>query len=248
MTTMNAERVTASRVIAGVGRLDFEQTETRNGKGRRDYWFLPEGGQRRVRLTSVTGILRDTWPKTALYEWYMREGAGAAAILADSQARGKAVHRFLETYLRDGVILPFSDFEPHYKPWLQGAARFIFEEDPQPVADGVERLVCHPELRYAGRPDLIATSRSFPELTVFDYKSNAEGNVYAEAHVQTWAYALADYRCGGDPIKHRVAVGINDQGKFRLVQGPDAEAVWGHTLTFNNSMKSFVRVLGGGDE
>ena len=238
MTTMNAERVTVSREIAEVGRLDFEQTDKR-----RDYWLLPVGGQRRARMPSVTGILRDTWPKTALFEWYMRE-PNASALLAEGQARGKATHLFLETYLRDGVILPFSDFEPQHKPYLQGAARFIFEEDPQPAPEGVERLVCHPELRYAGRPDLIATSRSYPDLTLFDYKTNPEGNVYAEAHVQTWAYSLADFRCGGDAIKHRVVVGINGEGKYRLKESPDGEAVWRTGMEFHAEMQAFLRALG----
>jgi len=242
MTTMNAERVTISREIAGIGRLDFEQTDKR-----RDYWLLPEGAQRRGRLVSVTSILRDTWPKTALMEWYLREGANATTILADAKERGRQVHRFLETYLRDAVILPFSDFEPSYKPWLQAAASFIFEEDPQPAPEGVERLVCHPDLRYAGRPDLIATCRSWPsDLTLFDYKTNPEGNVYAEAHVQTWAYALADFRCGAPAIARRVVVGMSAEGKYRLVPSPDAEEVWGHCLSMHASMQAFLRVLGQG--
>src|SRR4051812_44030565 len=96
--TTNADNVSVSREIRGVGRLDFEQSERR-----RDYWLLPEGAQRRTRLPSVTSILRDTWPKPALLEWYARE-PNASAILKTASERGKAVHRFVETYLTTGTF------------------------------------------------------------------------------------------------------------------------------------------------
>ena len=241
-TTMNAERVSATRTIPGVGRLDFEQTDKR-----RDYWFLPEGGQRRQHFESVTGVIRQTWAKPELIDWAAKLGRGVYEVREEGVKRGKRVHLFLETYLRDGVLLPFSDFEPGDKPYLQGAAEFIFTEDPQPAEDGVERLVCHPELRYAGRPDLIATLRRWPgELALCDYKTNPGGNIYAEGHLQTWAYSLADFRCGGAPITRRAIVGLSDSGKHRIVESPDGEQLWQLALQFQGALRAFLKAIGEG--
>jgi hypothetical protein len=240
VSALNVERVSATRTIPGVGRLDFEQTDKR-----RDYWFLPEGNTRRSHFDSVTGVIRDVWAKPELIDWAAKLGPTIYEVRKDGIGRGKRTHLFMETYLRDGVLLPFSDFEPDDKPFLQGAARFIFEQDPQPAPEGVERLVCHPELRYAGRPDLIATCRKWPsELGLFDYKTSPEGNVYAEGHLQTWAYALADYRCGGEPIARRAIVAFSGGGKYRIVESPDASELWQRSLEFRAALRSFQKAVG----
>lgn len=239
---MNVERVSATRVIPGVGQLDFEQTDQR-----RDYWFKPEGNVRRTHLDSTTGVIRDVWAKPELVNWAAKLGRTMYEVREEGIARGKRIHLFVETYLRDGVLMPFSDFEPGDKPWLQNAAAFIFEQDPQPAPDGVERLVCHPELKYAGRPDLIATIRKWPgELALLDYKTSPAGNIYAEGHLQTWAYALADFRCGGEPIKRRAIVGIPGEGKYRIVESPDAEELWQLALQFRAALRSFQKKVGEG--
>ena len=138
-----AERVTLTREIEGIGRLDFEQTDKR-----RDYWLLPEGGTRRIRLPSVTTIIRDTWPKPELLEWYAREG-NASAILAAAAERGKLVHHFVETWA-NGEIPSLADLSPEdCRPYLRAPPGSSSRSTPQIVAS--ERLICHPEQRYAGR-------------------------------------------------------------------------------------------------
>jgi hypothetical protein len=234
--TATAERVSVSREIPGVGRLDFEQTERNRG-----YWLLPEGGQRRQRLQSVTSILELIWPQAGLINWLKREPDAAAKSQAGID-RGKATHAFLETWFRDGVLRPFSDFDPEYRPWLQAAARFIYEQNPTPVE--VERLVCHPELRYAGRLDLLARIADDPRLTLWDFKTSRDGNVYSKAHLQTWAYALADRRCGGEPIERRAVVGFSDHGTYEIRESPDAEQVWGTGLKHLEAMNAFMRAVG----
>jgi hypothetical protein len=157
-------------------------------------------------------------------------------------ARGKDAHRFIETYLKTGELLPFTDFEPQRRPYIQGAARFIFERDPQPVADGVERLVCHPELRYAGRLDLLAVLNDSPALTLLDYKTNPKGNVYAKAHAQMIGYAVADRRCGGEPVERCAVVGLNGEGGYRLVPTPMDEAarVWASAIAHATEIKALT--------
>jgi hypothetical protein len=237
--TATVERVELSREIPGVGRLDFIETEKQ-----RAYWLLPEGAQRRVRLPSVTGVIRDTWPKPALLEWYAREGVNAAVVLKEAQARGTDCHRFVETFMQTGELLPFSDFREDRKPYLQGLVRFLWEHEPRAV--DVERLICHPELRYAGRLDLLAVLKDSSELTLLDFKSNPKGNVYAEAHVQCAGYSLADHRCGGERIERALVVGVSEQGKYKIVPTPlnEAVAVWKDALVYYGTMKALLKALG----
>jgi hypothetical protein len=230
---------TDSRVIPGVGRLDFHESEKR-----REYWLLPEGNTRRTRLPSVTGILRDTWPKPALLQWYARLGTDAKTALEEASLRGKAVHKFVETYCKTGDLLPFDTCPEAWHPYLQGAARFLWEFDPKPVA--VERLVCHPEMRYAGRLDFIGYLADAPELlTLCDFKSNPKGAVYNEAHVQAVGYVIADERCGGEPIARTILVGLDEQGGVHPVVGNDHEArkVWASALDFYAQLKRLEKAL-----
>jgi hypothetical protein len=230
------EAVSIARELPGIGTLEFVESDKR-----REYWLLPEGGQRRTRLPSVTSVLRDTWPKPQLLEWYAREGANASAVLANASRRGKAVHKFLETFLTTGELLPWDVFPRDFRPFLEGAARFIWTYDPKPVA--VERLVCHPEHRYAGRLDLLAGVEG--ALTLVDYKSNPKGVVYPEAHVQAAAYSIADHRCGGEPVERVLLIGLGEDGSMHPVEGNVSEAkkVWGSALDFYTQIGRLKRAL-----
>src|SRR3954469_19897183 len=125
-----AVREAQTREIPGVGRLDFEQTEKR-----REYWLLPEGKQRRAKLPSVTTILGNVWSDQSLLQWAMHDPT-ARQQRDEGIVRGLDCHRFIETYLRDGTLLGFSEFAPGSKPFLQAAARFLIEREPEPVSDG----------------------------------------------------------------------------------------------------------------
>jgi hypothetical protein len=238
--TATTEHASLTREIPGVGRLEFHETDKR-----REYRLLPEGKERRVKLPSVTTILGNVWSDQGLLQWVMRE-PNARQVRDAGVARGKDCHRFIETYLRDGVLLKFSDFDPEIKPYLQAAARFIFEREPEPVTDGVERLICHPELRYAGRLDLLATLNDSPALTLLDYKSNPQGRVYAKAHAQLMGYAVADRRCGGEPIERCAVVGLTGEGAYRLVETPMDEAaqVWLQAVDYDGTIKRLLKALG----
>jgi hypothetical protein len=243
---VNTAQASATRAIPGIGRLDFEQT-----KSRRDYWLLRDGNQRRQRLPSVTEILRACWPGSdRLLNWQGALGNTEAKRVRDEAADiGRDTHRFLEAFLRDGELLGFDAFPENRKPYLQGAAGFIFRYEPRPVADGIERLLCHPEEGYAGRVDFIGHLADQPDtLTLLDYKTSAAGNIYAKGHVQGCAYGLADERCGGDPIERIGVVGINSQGAHRIVWTPMREAmdVWASILPYYRTVRALERALGEG--
>lgn len=240
MTATATEPLRLERVVPGIGTIQYEEQLNAAGETRRrDYWLLPEGGERRRRLSSVTTILRGTWPKPGLLEWYAKEGAGVDTALEHASRRGKAVHRFVEVFMTTGDILPFDAFPSEYAPYLQAIARFLWEHDPRPLA--VERLVAYPEFNYAGRLDLIAEMDDVP--TLLDFKSNPKGRVYAEAHVQAHAYAIAEKRCGGIEVARNVIVGVAESGAYNIVPGADASKMWDSVLDFWKTLHRFEREL-----
>jgi hypothetical protein len=242
MTATAAEHTALARDVAGVGRIEFEESEKK-----RDYWLLPEGGQRRARMPSVTEILRATWPGSeGLLNWQGSIGnAEAKRVRGESTAIGKDVHAFIESYLRTGDLLGFGNFPENRKPFLKGAVKVLIAHQPEAVSDGVERLVCHPEHRYAGRLDTIAILNDSADVTLLDYKTSAGGNLYAKAHVQGAAYAMADHRCGGERVERIGVVGISGNGEFRIAWTPIEEAtkVWTDVLTYYKSLQALLKVV-----
>jgi hypothetical protein len=228
-----------SRDIPGVGLVEFEETDKR-----RNYWFTPEGGKRRQRMPSVTSILRQTWPKPALLEWYAKHGRETETLLEKASLRGKAVHKFVEVYMATGELMDVTEFAEDHRPYLRGVARFLWDYNPEPLA--VERLIVHPEMRYAGRLDLVAGIRD--KITLLDFKSNPRGRVYSEAHVQATAYAIANERCGDEAIDQTLVVGISDSGDYNPVFGSDAAKLWGSVLAFYGELRKFERAVGEAEE
>jgi len=239
MTATATEPTRLERVVAGIGTIFYEEKRDRAGRERRNYWLLPEGGTRRQSLTSVTTILRGTWPKPGLLEWYAREGEGVDTALERASARGRAVHKFVEVFMTTGDILPFDAFPSDYAPYLQAIARFLWEYDPKPIA--VERLVAYPEFGYAGRLDLIAALDDEP--TLLDFKSNPKGRIYSEAHVQAHAYRIAEKKCGGVDVARVALVGVAEDGTYNVVAGADASKMWGSVLDFYKTLGRFEREL-----
>jgi hypothetical protein len=238
-----AEKVAISREIAGVGRLDFEQNANR-----RAYLLLPEGKERRATYPSVTEIIRACWPAgESLLNWQGSIGNKKAKEVRDeSAAIGTDTHRFIETYLSTGSPLTFDQFPENRRPFLVGAAKFLGQYQPEPIHEGMERLICHPELKYAGRLDFLGILNDSPALTLLDYKTSAGGNFYAKAHAQLAGYALADKRCGGETIERYGVVGINGQGDMQIVWTPvdQAQDCWLQIITYYTAMRALLTALG----
>lgn len=220
--------ILATRTVPGVGLIEYSEDPYRA------YFLTPEGGKRRRKFPSVTTILREGWAKPELINWAARMGPLMDQAREESTSRGKAVHLLIQTYLESGVLLEFpklaeqlglSEFPGEWRPYMRSAAKFIMVENPEPEA--VELLVCHPEFGYAGRLDLRAHVRGRSQI--LDFKTSPNGGVYAEAHMQTFAYALADERCGSDPPEGRLIVAITPDG-YRAVEGVEVADVWAAVL------------------
>lgn len=226
--------ILAERTIPGIGLIEYSEEPYRA------YYFTPEGGGGRRKLPSVTTILREAWAKPGLIKWAARLGQEGMDRARDgSTDRGRVVHSLIENYLQTGELLDPSDYPDEYRPYLRSAARFIFELDPEP--ESVELLICHPEFDYAGRMDLRARVRGRSQ--VLDFKTSPNGAIYPEAHVQTFAYQLADERCGSAPAEGRLIIGISPEG-YNAVQGADVADVWAAALHFYKLRRELLERLG----
>lgn len=148
-------------------------------------------------------------------DWAIRVkslGLGATAKRDEAADRGTIIHEAGHALTRGEVPNP-SEFPIAGRPWVQGMMRAWLALDPSEVV-AAEQIVCNPEYRYAGRPDLVAVVDG--QVTLVDYKSG-RGRIYDSAHFQARLYAMALAHCGVD-VERIVLVGIDDAGGFQLVE------------------------------
>lgn len=177
------------------------------------------GAVQAERLGELTGVPEDEYATRS-----RMLGLGASAKRDEGADRGKAIHAAFHRLAVDGLVPNPAEFDGVARPWVQGAMRAWLALDPGEVLLA-EEPVCHPELRYAGTPDLV--TRIDGRVTLLDYKTG-KGRIFEQAHWQTRLYEMALLRCGigVDDIK---LVGIADNGDFELidceVSREDAEAL-----------------------
>lgn len=220
---------------------------------RRCYHLTTEDGVRRE-LPSVTTVLNKVVPKPNLMRWYEAQGAeatlaleragslagidpggcievvrglgyGAEDALRSSGRRGTAVHAIAERYWRDEELPNLGDYPQEWHGFIRALARFLMDHDVVPDEDGTERLVCHPELGYAGRLDARVSVNGTPGV-LLDLKTNTRGTVYSDHHLQTIAYALGDERCGADPVTAILIVALGENGRYEVHPGVGTPEAW----------------------
>jgi hypothetical protein len=233
-------------------------------RAKRAYTLRRDDGSE-IELPSVTKIINKVSPKQALLSWYeacgaegavtaeragalhyvepadaidvvRRLGMGAKEQMEAGQRRGVAIHAILERYLRDGVIPNPEDFPDEYQGYIRALARFLRLHPMEPEPDGVERLVCHPELGYAGRMDLRARVGAGGVSTVVDLKTNKDARIYPEAHIQTVAYAMADERSGAKPAENILIAAMGADGSFAVANGVGTPAMWRSAVSLYGQM------------
>lgn len=246
-----AETLCLTREVSW-GLIEFEERppDEKTGRSYRAYHVTRDG--QRTRVPSVTTIL-DCLDKPALNRWKCRVTATNAlalvrefpaivndvepdgmhdamcthAVDVDSESRkaaqrGVDIHTVLQRYAETGDAPNLADHPPEHRGFIRGLVGWLLADDPQPEA--IEQLVAHPEHRYAGRFDLRATIRG--RSCLVDLKTNREGRVYREAHLQAVGYGMAELECGGAPLDEVVLVGVGAQGTFERVRGQGRSADW----------------------
>ena len=235
--------VTVTREIDGIGTLKFEnygpgQWLTQKGtvakKSRRRYLLDDEELES---VSQIVGVL----DKPALVNWAEKHGAigavqayelgelagvhpddyvarirslnlGASAKRDEGADRGKAIHTAFHRLAVDGRVPNPMEFDGVARPWVQGAMRAWLTLDPGDVILA-EQPVCHPGLRYAGTPDLVAVIDG--QVTLLDYKTG-KGRIYEQAHWQARLYEMALAECGIE-VEAIKLIGIADDGTFEVI-------------------------------
>lgn len=238
---MTAVAAAPGLVVRDLG--DHGYVTFQDGEGRKRAYHhkttLADKGRRLTSVTTVLGCLE----KRALYAWHEAKGAegavlaarageldvagcepseaiqtvralGLGADAAKKQAadRGLDVHGALELWATTGALPAAGDLRMDARPYLQGLARWLLAADPVPVK--VEEIVCHPDLGYAGRYDLLADIGGVRALV--DLKTSRSGRPYPEAHTQLRAYWQAENAVGVDGIDQAFAVGVSPDGGFAV--------------------------------
>ena len=161
------------------------------------------------------GKLKGVSPEDAIYR-IRALGMGSDGVVSEAQERGTAIHDAFHALATTGSPPALRDYPEAWWPWIKGTARAWLKLDPEPIE--AEFMVCHPQMGYAGRADLLATSKG--QRVLIDYKTG-KGRVYEQAHYQTRGYALAMPESLIEPPERIIIVGVGDDGHPNLV---DCEA------------------------
>lgn len=176
-------------------------------------------------------------PDEDLMERVKSLGLGASAKKEMGGDRGTAVHAAAHILATEGKPPNPAAFVPEWRPWMQGMTRAWLSMNPEVVES--EQIVCHPELGYAGRFDLLARVDS--DLALLDYKTG-KGRVFDSAHYSTRLYAMALLRSLGIKVDRIIIIGVDDDGGFQLV---DCEATEEDALALLHTFRSRKRINAG---
>lgn len=189
--------------------------------GKRHY-SLPDGSA----VPSVTTILDKTKPeekKRALAEWKKRVGEQQAQqITTEAAGRGTRMHKWLETYVKDGDMgMPGTN--PYSQQSHAMANTIVFHGLANNVNEfwGVEVPVYYSGL-YAGTTDCVAVWRGKPAILDFKQTNKPKKREWIDDYfIQLAAYALAHNNTHGTDIKTGVILmcsANNEYQEFEILE------------------------------
>jgi hypothetical protein len=187
--------------------------ETVDGKR---HYCLPDG----TKVPSVTTILDRTKPeekRQALANWKRRVGeAQAQAITTEAAGRGTRMHKWLETYVKDGSLgIPGTN--PYSQQSHSMANVIIFEGLGKNVSEywGVEVPVYYSGL-YAGTTDCIGVWKGKPAILDFKQTNKPKKREWIDDYfIQLAAYALAHNNTYGTDIKQGVILMCSAENQYQ---------------------------------
>lgn len=140
-----------------------------------------------------------------------RLGLGADRARDTAAERGLNVHALLEQYMLTGSAPRASEHPLAHHGYIHALNAWLLDHDPEPLA--VEQLVCHSEMKYAGRRDLVAKVGG--AVVSYDGKTQANGGIFSSAHVQLRLYEEAAIHGGDDPSDELRIVVFAADGSYR---------------------------------
>ena len=184
-------------------------------EGKRHY-CLPDGSK----VPSVTTILDATKPlekRQALANWKKRVGeAQAQQITTEAASRGTRMHKWLETYVKEGDMgVPGTN--PFSKQSHSMANIIVFEGLGKHVSEfwGVEVPVYYSGL-YAGTTDCIGIWKGRPAIMDFKQTNKPKKREWIEDYfLQLAAYALAHNSTHGTDIEQGVVLMCSANNEYQ---------------------------------
>lgn len=184
-----------------IDQFNYEPISRVSVDGKRHY-CLPDG----TKVPSVTTILDRTKPeekKKALEEWKQRVGVvKAQQITTEAAGRGTRMHKWLETYIKDGSMgLPGTN--PFSQQSHSMANVIVFEGLSNNVSEfwGVEVPVYYSGL-YAGTTDCVGVWKGQPAILDFKQTNKPKKREWIEDYfLQLAAYAIAHNNTHNTEIK-----------------------------------------------
>lgn len=180
------------------------------------HYCLPNGSK----VPSVTTILDVTKPaekRIALANWKRRVGeAQAQQITTEAASRGTRMHKWLETYVKEGDMgLPGTN--PFSKQSHSMANVIVFEGLGKHVTEfwGVEVPVYYSGL-YAGTTDCIGVWKGQPAIMDFKQTNKTKKREWIEDYfLQLTAYALAHNATHSTDIKQGVILMCSANNEYQ---------------------------------
>ena len=188
-----------------------------NNKGNKRAGYYWNGDRPYISVTKALGIIDKGF---ALQRWYGQQVYWAVAknpSISEKDAlyapylesrkaadRGTTVHSLIESYKKGGNI---EHIPEKFRGYANAFFKWVGEVKPELVEN--ERTVFNDKYGYAGTLDAIAIIGG--KKYVVDFKTNKDGNVYTEAHMQVSAYINADGMTG---IDGGVIVALAEDGSY----------------------------------
>ena len=157
--------------------------------------YLTPEGHRVASVTTILDATKSQESRQALQNWRNRVGhQKAQEITTEAAGRGTRMHKYLEDYVRDGVLR-----EPGSNPYSQQSqkmANVVIREGLINVSEywGLEIGLYYPEL-YAGTTDCVGIWRDRPAIIDFKQTNKPKKREWIDDYFcQIAAYALAHNR------------------------------------------------------
>jgi len=213
---------------------NYTSLKKENIDGSRKY-VTPDGRH----LPSVTTILSATEPpekKKALQEWRNRVGhQRAQEITTEAAGRGTRMHKWLENYVKDGII-----GEPGSNPYSKQShtmAKTIIEQGLKNCSEfwGTEVSLYFPEI-YAGTTDLVGMHAGDEAILDFKQTNKPKKREWIEDYfLQLAAYANAHNELFGTKIRKGVILMCSKDNEYQefVVEGNEFDIysnLWFHRL------------------
>lgn len=206
-------------------------------KKRRAGFYWKQEGNDETPYISVTEILKNTIPKPQLQYWFGQQVYYAVskdpaidektalyspfATAKTAANRGSIIHSIIEARQQSGAIVSPMDEE------LRGYATSFNQwiEVTRPEFLGKEKTVFLEKLRVAGTLDAIVKVNG--KNYVVDFKTNKEGTIYPEAHLQVSAYIEA-LKNSEEKIEGGLLVGLSKDGNYTMESCRDGYETFKH--------------------